>query len=203
MLWSPLSRAALGSRHASCRTTAPLLPPPPLLIPAFFRAYCTRSGCVFDEESGFLAQDGDKIFDPSNNVATAKEILTNHLEWSNHHIPSPLISVSTSREKPRRLSGAMRRYHGANVEVFIAEIIYDVKPSSAYHMMSTAGRLGVNVSRNWVDHEEYVFSGHIPLEHVVKIEQVADLTVEWTNEGIPVQVADLRDISISSINSAH
>ncbi|KAJ7886497.1 hypothetical protein B0H13DRAFT_1889215 [Mycena leptocephala] len=123
------------------------------------------------------------MFDPLNNVATAKKILTNHLIWGNHHIPSPLISVSTSLEKPLRLAGSMKRYHGSNVDVLIAEIFYDVEPSSAYHMMKEAKKLGVDVPRKCVDHDEYVFYGHIPLEHMVRIEQI----VEWTNEDIPAQ----------------
>ncbi|KAJ7496256.1 hypothetical protein B0H11DRAFT_2000316 [Mycena galericulata] len=153
-------------------------------MPTYFRAYCDRSGCVFDEEKGFLAQNPSMIFDPSKDALEAEEILTAHLDWRNHHIPSPLISVSDSRDKPRRLAGATRKYyHGESVDIFIAEICYEVKPSNAYHMMSTAKMLGVKLSPLYVDHGEYVFVGCIPLEYIVRVEEV----VEWTGEFEPAK----------------
>ncbi|KAF8162224.1 hypothetical protein K438DRAFT_1776104 [Mycena galopus ATCC 62051] len=131
------------------RAAGPVLPLPSPPMPVFFRPYCTSSGCVFNKERGFVAR-GDDIFDPVHDVVTAKEILANPLSWQSHHIPSPPISVSTGREKPRRLASSLRRYHGVTVDVSIAEILYDVEPSSAYHMMTVAEKLGVDVSRECI-----------------------------------------------------
>ncbi|KAJ7257613.1 hypothetical protein C8J57DRAFT_1234761 [Mycena rebaudengoi] len=151
-----------------------------------YRAYCTLSGCVFDNREGFVAKRRRHDFDPSNNALTANRILTDHLDWSNHNIDSPLISVSTTWDKPHWLAESMRKHWERKhhkVETFIAEISYDVQPSSAYHMMSTAKRLGVEVPPWCIDYGEYVLVGSIPLEHIVKIQQIGtgEGTTVWEN----------------------
>ncbi|KAJ7062272.1 hypothetical protein C8F01DRAFT_1137055 [Mycena amicta] len=153
-------------------------------MPTYFRAYCTRSGCVFDEEKGFVAKNTSKTFDPYKGADQAKEILIDHLVWANHHIPSPLISVSTGQGKPKSLLRAMKKFHGEHsaFDIFIAEIRYEVKPSNAHHLMSTAAMLGATVSQLCTDYGEWIFVGCIPLEHVVEIKQV----VRWTTDLEPV-----------------
>ncbi|KAE9403573.1 hypothetical protein BT96DRAFT_990230 [Gymnopus androsaceus JB14] len=153
-----------------------------------FRTYGAHSGAAFDDQKGFTARASGFLFDPVGKKSAAKEILQNHLNWNNRHIPSPLISASTSA-KAKNMAAALRRRNESVVS--IAEILYDPQkhPSvTCYNLCSLAKTLGAVIPEHWKDKDEYVFVGYIPLECVVEVRQVSSQTKKNQPSSLSPQV---------------
>ncbi|KAE9386192.1 hypothetical protein BT96DRAFT_928390 [Gymnopus androsaceus JB14] len=141
----------------------------------------THSGAAFDDHKGFTAQASGLLFDPVGKESAAKEILQNHLKWNNRHIPSPLISASTSA-KSKRMAAAFKRRNESVVS--IAEILYDPQEHhsvTCYNLCSLAETLGVVIPEHYKDKDEHVFVGFIPLECIVEVRRVSS----WTKKNQP------------------
>ncbi|KAF8829512.1 hypothetical protein F5879DRAFT_1005807 [Lentinula edodes] len=140
-----------------------------------YRAYSDCSGSSFKRKTGFVAGGSKISFDPNSSPGDAANILSNHLNWNNVHIPSPLISTTMSRSKANAKAKVISSRHRRTV--YIAKII--VERDQVHHVCTLHKRLGLGkVPRHWRDDEEYVFVHRIPLSCIVEV-------VQWTGKALP------------------
>lgn len=131
-----------------------------------YRAYSDCSGSSFKRKTGFVAGGSKISFDPNSSPGDAANILSNHLNWNNVHIPSPLISTTMSRSKANAKAKVISSRHRRTV--YIAKII--VERDQVHHVCTLHKRLGLGkVPRHWRDDEEYVFVHRIPLSCIVEV----------------------------------
>ncbi|KAJ3910904.1 hypothetical protein F5877DRAFT_86791 [Lentinula edodes] len=139
-----------------------------------YRAYSDCSGSSFKRKTGFVAGGSKISFDPNSSPGDAANILSNHLNWNNVHIPSPLISTTMSRSKANAKAKVISSRHRRTV--YIAKII--VERDQVHHVCTLHKRLGLGkIPRYWRDDEEYVFVHRIPLSCIVEV-------VQWTGKAL-------------------